>query len=122
MMSAVFFGPHNRVPRDAALRAFALRALWRRFRTASAMDTTTPDIRHAHLEALRGEARMLATAGYVLMAVALPLTLLFVALALSGRGGSPFLPIAAGAPPMMIGYMACHYATRRLARAAVLAR
>ncbi len=85
------------------------------------MDSST-DIRRNHVDALRGEARFLATAGYMLMSACLPLTMFFVAMALSGQGGSPFLPIAAGAPPMMIGYMACHFATRRLARAAVLER
>lgn len=88
---------------------------------AFVMDSSI-DIRRNHIDALRGEAHFLAAAGYVLMGVSLPLTMFFVAMALSGHGGSPFLPIAAGAPPMMIGYMACHFATLRLAKASVLDR
>lgn len=76
--------------------------------------------RSAHLETMRGEARFMAAAGMILMGVALPLTLVFVALALAEPGMSPLLPIAVGAPPTMIGYLACHFASRRLAKVKAL--
>jgi hypothetical protein len=85
------------------------------------MDTEI-DIRTAHIEALRGEARYLSVAGIILLAVAFPVTLAFVALALAdGAGASMLLPIVVGAPPIVIGYMACHYASRRLRKACQLA-
>ncbi len=84
------------------------------------MDNSAPPSRSAHLESLRGEARFMAAAGMILMAVALPLTLAFVALALGRHDVSPMLPIAVGAPPIMIGYLACHFASRRLAKVKTL--
>lgn len=81
---------------------------------------TAPESRSAHVEILRGEARFMAAAGMILMGVALPLTLIFVALALGSPEVSPLLPIAVGAPPTMIGYLACHFASRRLARVKAL--
>jgi hypothetical protein len=86
------------------------------------MDNTAHDSRFRHLECLRGEARFLAAAGMILLAVALPLTLVFVAAALGRAGASPLLPLVVGAPPTMIGYLSCHYASRRLAKLQLLER
>jgi hypothetical protein len=69
---------------------------------------------------LRAEARILGLAGTLLLAVALPFTLILVALALSGDGVSPMLPLAGGAPPIMLGYLACHFASQRLMKAKAL--
>lgn len=84
------------------------------------MSDTLGGARTAHVESLRAEARFLATAGLILLAAGLPLTLTFVAMALAGGGVSPMLPIAVGAPPIMVGYLACHFATRRMAKAKAL--
>jgi hypothetical protein len=67
--------------------------------------------------ALRAEARLLTVAGLILLAVGFPLTLLLVARALSADAGSPFLPLAVGAPPIMLGYLACHFASQRMVKA-----
>ncbi len=85
------------------------------------MDSLAPDPRQAHVAALRAEARFLSAAGLILLSAAFPMTLFFVAVALTELGASPMLPIAAGAPPIMIGYLACHFASRRLAKAKELA-
>jgi hypothetical protein len=45
---------------------------------------------------------------------------MLVAQALGHDGGSPLLPIAAGAPPIMLGYLACHFASRRMVKAKAL--
>lgn len=71
-------------------------------------------------EALRAEARLLTTAGVLLLAVGFPLTLILVAQALTSADASPFVPLAAGAPPIMLGYLACHFASARMARAKAL--
>ncbi len=84
------------------------------------MEDAAPEPRSTHIEVLRGEARFMAAAGMILMGVALPLTLVFVALALGSSDISPLLPIAVGAPPTMIGYLACHFASRRLAKVKAL--
>lgn len=60
---------------------------------------------------------MLTIAGLVLLGIGFPLTLFLVAKALAPGGFSPVLPAAAGAPPIMLGYIACHFASARLARA-----
>jgi hypothetical protein len=69
---------------------------------------------------LRAEARLLATAGLLVLGVAFPLTLLLVAEQLEETATSPFLPIAIGAPPIMLGYLACHFASRRIVKATML--
>lgn len=66
---------------------------------------------------LRAEARLLITAGLILLVSGFPVTLVLVAQALSPDGVSSLLPIAIGAPPIVLGYLACHFASQRLARA-----
>lgn len=66
---------------------------------------------------LRAEARVLAIAGAVLLAIGFPPTILLAAEALTTDGVSPFLPAAVGAPPLMLGYLACWFASQRLVRA-----
>jgi len=72
--------------------------------------------------ALRAEARLLTTAGLLLLALGFPVTLFLVANALAGDGGSPWAPVAAGAPPIMLGYLACHFASARMLQAKALER
>ena len=69
---------------------------------------------------LRAEARLLLTAGLILLAIGFPATLLLVAQALGEEGASPMLPLAIGAPPIMLGYLACHFASQRLVKARAL--
>ena len=69
---------------------------------------------------LRAEARLLTTAGFMLLCIGFPVTLLMVAQALTHDGASPFLPAAIGAPPIMLGYVACHFASRRMVKAKAL--
>ncbi|HYD89738.1 MAG TPA: hypothetical protein VEA80_19810 [Vitreimonas sp.] len=71
-------------------------------------------------ETLRAEARVLTTAGVILLAAGFPMTLLLTAQALTSDGASPFVPLAAGAPPIMLGYLACHFASARMAKAKLL--
>lgn len=71
-------------------------------------------------EALRAEARLLTTAGILLLGIGFPMTLLLVAQALTSDAASPFVPLAAGAPPIMLGYLACHFASARMAKAKAL--
>lgn len=66
---------------------------------------------------LRAEARLLITAGVILLGLGFPATLVLVAKALGPEGLSPLLPLAIGAPPIMLGYLACHFASARLAKA-----
>lgn len=66
---------------------------------------------------LRGEARVLAIAGTILLALGFPPTIFLAAQALTAGAVSPFLPAAVGAAPLMLGYLACHFASRRLVRA-----
>jgi hypothetical protein len=67
--------------------------------------------------ALRAEARLLTIAGLLLLGVGFPVTLAMVAVALDSASGSPFAPAAVGAPPIMLGYLACHFASRRMQKA-----
>ncbi|MGE0741641.1 MAG: hypothetical protein AB7O98_09885 [Hyphomonadaceae bacterium] len=76
------------------------------------MRTQRPDV-----AALRAEARLLTIAGLLLLAIGFPVTLWLVALALAPEGGSPVLPFAVGAPPIMLGYLACYFASRRMVKA-----
>lgn len=66
---------------------------------------------------LRAEARLLATAGIILLVIGFPLTMALAMLAMAPDGISPVLPIAAGGPPLMLGYLACHFASRRMVKA-----
>ena len=70
--------------------------------------------------ALRAEARLLSVAGLILLGLGFPATLLLVAQALAPDGVSPMLPAAIGAPPIMLGYIACHFASKRLIKAKAL--
>lgn len=67
--------------------------------------------------ALRAEARLLTIAGLILLAIGFPVTLVMVAQALSPDGMSPVLPAAIGAPPIILGYLACHFASQRMVKA-----
>ncbi|MGD9980828.1 MAG: hypothetical protein AB7H66_09745 [Hyphomonadaceae bacterium] len=67
--------------------------------------------------ALRAEARLLTIAGLILLGAGFPATLIMVAIVLGSGSDSPFLPAAVGAPPIMLGYLACHFASRRMMRA-----
>lgn len=70
--------------------------------------------------ALRAEARLLTIAGFFLLGVGFPLTLIMTAIALSAGDSSPFVPAAIGAPPIMLGYLACHFASQRMVKAKAL--
>jgi hypothetical protein len=70
--------------------------------------------------ALRSEARLLTIAGLILLAIGFPTTLVLAAQALSPDGLSPVLPLAVGAPPIVLGYIACHFASRRMVKAQAL--
>lgn len=67
--------------------------------------------------ALRAEARLLTTAGLLLLGVGFPLTLILVAIALGSGSSTPFAPAAIGAPPIVLGYLACHFASQRMLKA-----
>ena len=69
---------------------------------------------------LRAEARLLSIAGLMLLGVGFPLTVIMVALALSPSGPPPLLALAIGAPPIMLGYLACRFASDRLVKARAL--
>lgn len=74
-------------------------------------------------KSLRAEARLLTTAGLILLAIGFPLTLFLVAQALATNGQTPaMLPLAAGAPPIVLGYLACHFASQRMVKAKALER
>jgi hypothetical protein len=66
---------------------------------------------------LRAEARLLTLAGLILLGLGFPLTLYLVFQALASQGLSPMLPAAIGAPPIALGYIACHFASVRLVKA-----
>ncbi len=72
--------------------------------------------------ALRAEARLLTIAGFFLLGVGFPLTLIMTAIALASGENSPFVPAAIGAPPIMLGYLACHFASMRMVKAKALER
>lgn len=72
--------------------------------------------------ALRAEARLLSIAGVILLLLGFPLTLWLVAGALAENGLSPILPLAVGAPPIVLGYLACHFASQRMVKARTLER
>lgn len=67
--------------------------------------------------ALRAEARLLTIAGLFLLGVGFPLTLIMTAIALGSGEGSPFVPAVIGAPPITLGYLACHFASQRMVKA-----
>ena len=69
---------------------------------------------------LRAEARLLITAGVILLAIGFPATIALVARALGAEGFPSVLPLAIGAPPIVLGYLACHFASQRLEKARAL--
>lgn len=71
---------------------------------------------------LRAEARLLTIAGLILLAIGFPLTLGLAAwsLAPAPDGISPILPLASGSPPILLGYLACYFASRRMIKAKAL--
>ena len=69
---------------------------------------------------LRSEAGFFSTAGMILLGLGFPLTLILAAMAISPEGLSPALPIIFGGPPVVLGYLACRYASWRLAQAKAL--
>jgi hypothetical protein len=96
------------------MRANGVRG-WRDFRNGSVMRSSRPTP-----AALRAEAKLLTIAGLILLAVGFPATLVLAAQALSPHGLSPMLPIAIGAPPILLGYLACHFASQRMVKAKAL--
>jgi hypothetical protein len=90
---------------------------WRDFRLAHGMRQNRPNP-----AALRAEARLLSVAGVILLIIGFPATLLLVAQSLAPDGISPMLPAVIGAPPIMLGYIACHFASKRLVKAKALER
>lgn len=90
-------------------------ALWREFRIARRMTQRTVTAAN-----LRAEARLLTTAGVIVLAVAFPTTLALTALALLNASTAPLLPAAVGAPPIVLGYVACALASRRMLKAKAL--
>jgi hypothetical protein len=85
---------------------------WRDFRSARRMVAQRPNP-----AALRAEARLLTTAGLLLLGIGFPLTLALVGIALGSGSDSPFAPAVVGAPPIVLGYLACHFASQRMLRA-----
>jgi hypothetical protein len=69
---------------------------------------------------LRAEARLLTLAGLILLGLGFPLTLSLVVASLQPHGLSPVLPVAIGAPPIILGYVACHFASARMVKAKAL--
>jgi hypothetical protein len=88
---------------------------WRDFRIAVFMRSLRPNA-----ATLRAEARVLTIAGLILLGLGFPTTLILVAQALAPEGVSPVLPVAVGAPPLMLGYLACHFASQRMVQAKAL--
>lgn len=100
----------------ATLTARAARVRgWRDFRTRGDMRSNRPSS-----ATLRAEARLLTIAGLILLGIGFPVTLLLAAQALSPEGLSPVLPMAVGAPPIVLGYLACHFASQRMVKARAL--
>lgn len=66
---------------------------------------------------LRSEAGFFSTAGMILLGLGFPLTLALAAMAISPDGLSPAFPIMFGGPPVVLGYLACRYASWRLGQA-----
>lgn len=88
---------------------------WRDFRNAHGMVVPVPAV-----TSLRAEAKLLSAAGLILLAIGFPLTLGLAIAAIGWGLVSPVLPIAFGAPPLMLGYLACHFASSRMVKAKAL--
>jgi hypothetical protein len=89
--------------------------VWRDFRNHVDMST-----HRLNADDLRAEARFLTLAGLILLGLGFPLTLYLVAVSLGPHGLSPVLPLAIGAPPIVLGYIACHFASARMVKAKAL--
>lgn len=64
---------------------------------------------------------MLATAGIILLVLGFPFTMALAWMAMSPEVDlSPVLPVVAGGTPLTLGYLACAFASRRMARAKAL--
>lgn len=98
--------------KPCAARVFVTGAI---FATAWVMRSSRPTP-----AALRAEAKLLTIAGLILLGVGFPATLILAAQALSPEGLSPVLPIAVGTPPIILGYLACHFASQRMVKAKAL--
>lgn len=121
MSQHVVFMPHKRV----IVRRFSHVNHARRTRSLLARFSQARRVmRHAAQPAagLRAEARLLTMAGIILLLIGFPLTLWLALQALAPDGLSPVLPAAAGGPPLLLGYLACHFASRRMLRARELER
>ncbi len=88
---------------------------WRDFRSGTNMAAVRPNP-----AALRAEARLLTVAGFLFLSLGFPLTLIMTAIALGTGNGSPFVPAVVGAPLIMLGYLACHFASQRMLKAKAL--
>jgi len=88
---------------------------WRDFRNPLTMPT-----QRLNADDLRAEARLLTLAGLILLGLGFPLTLYLVMVSLGPGGLSPVLPVAIGAPPIVLGYIACHFASLRMVKAKAL--
>jgi hypothetical protein len=86
---------------------------WRDFRSVTCVMPAT----RTDPASLRSEARLLTVAGLILLGIGFPATLVLTAQALSPHGISPILPLAVGAPPIVLGYIACHFASKRMVKA-----
>lgn len=116
MSHSVLFVSHKHV--SAVTRVtITTRALARGAIFAPALAMAAPT---TSVSSLRAEARLLAIAGVLLLLVGFPLTMSLALMALSPEGVSPVLPIAIGAPPLVLGYLACHFASKRMERAKAL--
>jgi hypothetical protein len=56
----------------------------------------------------------------MLLLIGFPLTLALVSMSMSPEGLSPLMPALVGGPPVLMGYLACRYASSRLMRAKVV--
>jgi hypothetical protein len=84
------------------------------------METRKPS-RLAWIKSLRAEAGLLTLAGAILLGFGLPITVVLAFLAASPSAGlSPWVPLIAGGPLILVGYGVCAYAAQRLARAKTL--
>jgi hypothetical protein len=119
MMETAFFRSHKDVSvrraRNVNHTRRARSRAWRRFRSALGMRSIRPNS-----ATLRAEARLLSIAGLILLGIGFPVTLILTANALSPEGMSPVLPAAIGAPPIILGYLACHFASQRMVKAKAL--
>jgi len=126
-METEVFAQHKRVSVRRARHAFITRAACSRVARLSqawrCMKRKRPIPLRATVKSLRAEARLLTTAGLILLAIGFPLTLLLVAQALAPNAHMPaMLPFAAGAPFIVLGYLACHFASQRMVKAKAMER